>query len=299
MIVSKDVFLKLGNQYTESSMARSSKIALRRFKSFFGVPPFVCQIIWEKLETVLPVGAEPKHLLWSLLFLKRYSDEHTRRSIVGSDEKTIRKWTWIFVELLSNMDVVTPILLDENHKIFFFLTLHYCSQIVWENRFEMATIDQTSFVSLDGLDCKIDEQKPFSRLWYSHKFKGPGLRYEIGLNMRSGFIVWAFGGYPCGEYNDLKLARELYVLSVNVGEKTVADKGYKDKKFFIMPDQQNKKVHERIMSRHETVNKRLRQFSVLRQVFRHDIKKHPICFHAVVNITQIILENGSPLFKAL
>lgn len=136
-------------------------------------------------------------------------------------------------------------------------------------------------------------------MWYSHKFKGPGLRYEIGLNIRTGFIVWAFGGYPCGEYPDLKLSRELYVLSVKPGEKTLADKGYKDSNFFILPNQQNKTIHSRIMARHETVNKRLRQFAILKKSFRHDLKKHPICFHAVVNITQLVLQNGSPLFRAI
>lgn len=106
MNFTKESFIKLGNQYTESSMARSAKVALRRFKSFFGAPPSVCSIIWDKIKNQVPVGGEPKHLLWSLLFLKQYTDEHTRRSIVGADEKTIRKWTWIFVELLSEMDVV-------------------------------------------------------------------------------------------------------------------------------------------------------------------------------------------------
>lgn len=133
-------------------------------------------------------------------------------------------------------------------------------------------------------------------MWYSHKFKGPGLRYEIGLNIKTGHIVWAFGGYPCGGYPDLKLARELYVLNVKAGEKTIGDKGYKDTNFFILPNEQNKTVHRRIMARHETVNKRLRHFKVLKQTFRHDIKKHPMCFHAVVNVTHLILQNGEPLF---
>lgn len=107
MNYTSDTFVKIGNRYTESSLGRSKKIALRRFKSFFGVTPNVCSIIWKKLQNELPDGAEPKHLLWCLLFLKQYSNEHNRHSILGADEKTIRKWTWTFIELLSNMDVVT------------------------------------------------------------------------------------------------------------------------------------------------------------------------------------------------
>eukprot|EP01038_Epipyxis_sp_PR26KG_P018383 gene18383-25900_t len=62
-------------------------------------------------------------------------------------------------------------------------------------------------VSPDGIHCcPIQEPSPFSAKWYSHKFHGPGITYEVGLNIRRGAIVWAYGGYPCGEYPDLKLA---------------------------------------------------------------------------------------------
>lgn len=99
-------FLKLGNSYTRSSLTRSKPIALRRFKTFFGVSPTVCSIVWQELQNDLPQGAMPQHLLWCLSFLKQYKTEHCRRSIFRSDEKTIRKWTWVFVKLLADMNVV-------------------------------------------------------------------------------------------------------------------------------------------------------------------------------------------------
>ena len=106
MEITKETFWKLGNIYTKSSLTRSENVALRRFKSHFGVTPIICSLIWEKLRTELPVGASPQHLLWGLSFLKQYSDEHYRRSVFRADEKTIRKWKWIFVTYLSNMNVV-------------------------------------------------------------------------------------------------------------------------------------------------------------------------------------------------
>lgn len=150
---------------------------------------------------------------------------------------------------------------------------------------------------MDGVDFPILEPIPFSSKWFSHKFRGSGLRYEIGLCIRTGHIVWANGGYPCGEFSDLKLAREAYVLSVNVGELTLADKGYKDDIFFLLPSEQNSSYHKLIMSRHETVNKRIKQFNILKMPFRNNLEKHPSVFHAVVNITQLIIENGEPLFS--
>lgn len=122
------------------------------------------------------------------------------------------------------------------------------------------------------------------------------MRYELALNIRTGLIVWVHGGYPCGEYSDLKLAREAFVLCLDDGERALADKGYKDENF-ILPTAINTAEHNLIMARHETINKRLRQFQILKQEFRNDITKHPMVLHAVANVTQIMLMNGHPLFS--
>lgn len=124
-----------------------------------------------------------------------------------------------------------------------------------------------AFCSIDGADFKIGEPTPFSPKWFSHKFKGPGLRYEVGLCIRTGHMVWINGEYPCGEYTDLKLAREAYVLFVDHGEKTLADKGYRDQNFFILPNLRNKTAHGRIMARHETVNRRMKRFQLSNRYF--------------------------------
>lgn len=53
-----------------------------------------------------PDGAEPKHLLWCMLFLKNYHKEHVNASIAKVDEKTFRLWVWRFIKLLAQLDVV-------------------------------------------------------------------------------------------------------------------------------------------------------------------------------------------------
>ena len=50
-------------------------------------------------------------------------------------------------------------------------------------------------------------------------------------------------------------------------------------------------------SRHETANKRIKQFSVISGVFRHDVDLHGLCFHAVANITQLAIRRNEPLFQ--
>lgn len=107
--------------------------------------------------------------------------------------------------------------------------INVCTQI--ENR---SVAGQTTYTSIDGVDFKINEPKPFDPKWFSHKFKHAGLRYEIGLSLRKGEIVWAHGGYPCGAYSDLKLARELFVDFLEEKERAVADDGYKDSKILFV-----------------------------------------------------------------
>ena len=99
--------------------------------------------------------------------------------------------------------------------------------ICWEKRKLVENVDHTAKVTLDGTDCRIREPAPFNKKWYSHKFKGPGLRYEIGLCIFSGHIVWVSGPFPCGEYPDLKIIREGIIHLLKEGEMLIADGGYK------------------------------------------------------------------------
>ncbi len=286
-------FLALGNQISNTKKGQKESTKTRRFKSFFGVTPHVCSIVWTKIFGVAPIGFQPKHLLWGLTFLKQYPNEHNRHSTLKADEKTIRKWTWIAVKLMSGLKVVR-VIVYENISISTF-TFSTLIKIIWENRKNGAAQGQTAFCSLDGADFKIDEPTPFSPKWFSHKFRGPGLRYEVALCVRTGHIVWVNGGYACGEYTDLMVARQAYVKFMEPGERTFADKGYRDKNFFILPSWQNSTLHGRIMARHEHVNRRMKQFQALKQVFRNDKRKHSIIFYAVANLTQLMFENGSPL----
>lgn len=77
----------------------------------------------------------------------------------------------------------------------------------------------------------------------------------------------------------------------------MADKGYNDPQFFLLPNENNTRLHKLILSRHETVNKRLKQFKILKETYRHPLEKHPTVFHAVTNVTQLLINNDEPLFK--
>lgn len=275
--------------------SKSRIVGLRRFKSFFGASPQICAICWTLIKNELPANYREVHLLWALLFLKCYNTESVNHAIAGCDEKTFREKVWIIVEKLAFMKVVCgDVIIVEK----LFKCREIVFKVIWENRKADANRGQTCFTSIDGVDCEIEEPSPFSPKWFSHKFKSAGLRYEIALCIRTGHIVWSNGGYPCGHWPDLNIAKRFFVHFLDRGERSVADEGYKDNKYFLLPTIENSRRHKRIMSRHETINKRIKHFNVLTVPFRHDLSKHRICFYSVSNITQLIIKYEEPLFSA-
>ena len=123
----------------------------------------------------------------------------------------------------------------------------------------------------------------------------------MALCICSGDIVWIHGPFPCGSWPDLKVFRNALDDELADGEMVEADKGYRGEPQFVNPTNlflgtNGKKEKFLVQSRHETVNKRLKQWNCLHQVFRHNVEKHGPVFRAVAVITQLAFENGEPLF---
>ena len=78
-------------------------------------------------------------------------------------------------------------------------------------------------VSVDGTDFRIAEH---GGKWYSHNFKKSGLRYEVGLCILSGEIVWINGPYECGIWNDILILRDSILTHLSENERIEADNGY-------------------------------------------------------------------------
>jgi len=101
-----ELFWKEGLNYANYKITNANLTGYRKFRAFYGVSPEVCGILWNKL-TNKPSGSQTKHLLWCLLFLKRYNTEHVNAALVDVDEKTFRVWTWRFIKMLSELKVVS------------------------------------------------------------------------------------------------------------------------------------------------------------------------------------------------
>lgn len=286
----------------------------RRYRAFFGCSSDVTTSLWLKLQPQwhINIMARPKHLLWSLVFLKVYASEIALSAMVGSpDEKTFRKWTQLFVDAISWLEadvvclrmkevcVLLWLFLISNIRLLLLITL----QILWENR-RINDIGNDCLVSVDGTDFRIKQIKPWSEAWYSYKYNGPGLRYEVGVCIRTGAIVWIHGPFAPGDYNDIEIFRHAMIAFLEDGERVEADAGYRGEhpRYVKIPDVLEEgtnvqRMRQRLMKRHETVNKRLKNFGCLKQAFRHDLVFHSACFRAVAVVTQLAFENGEPVFQ--
>ena len=280
-------FMSLGREIISHPGRRNRLGELRAFRSHFGTVPVRCCLIWNMLRAcdearAILNGALPKHLLWALMFLKLYGTEATLCGKAKCDEKTFRKWSWKFVQAIA-------------------LLLHRV--VVFDRRF-LGANGHRHTMSIDGTDCRINEPTPFDRKWYSHKFRSAGVRYEIGVALRRSEIVWVNGPFPCGRNPDLVIFRNGLKARLRAGERVLADKGYRGEAGCVdIPRDQDpanlRRWKARIASRHETVNKRLKNFNVLVVPFRHNLRKHRSVFHAVTVVTQVNLTNGDPLFDVM
>ena len=175
-------------------------------------------------------------------------------------------------------------------------------QILWENR-RRDDMGNDCLVNVDGTDFRIQHA---GRKFYSYKYKASGLRYECATSILNGDLVWISGPWEPGMYNDISIFRKSGIMSLlDEGERVEADDGYRGE----APDtvrcpcawgtaveefEQQEAIARR---RHETINKRFKQFGALKQVWRHKLCNHGKAFRVAAVVTQLSIQNGEPLFS--
>ncbi|MFM8622189.1 MAG: hypothetical protein ACKOB3_02260 [Holophagaceae bacterium] len=160
-------------------------------------------------------------------------------------------------------------------------------------------------MSVDGTDFRIEQQGPALRgnPFGSHKYAGhSALRYELGIDILAGNLVWVGGPYPAGNWPDIKIFLNELAHLLEPGERVEANNGYVGHPDKIKcPNNdcnrtENFAMQARVRSRHETFNGRLKFWGILNQVFRHDIRQHGSVFYACAVNTQLAIMSGEPLF---
>ena len=256
----------------------------RKFRSIFGASSGVVADIWNRIveknagDFDQP-GAEPKHLLWALVFLKCYSTEEIHCALVGwPSTNTFRKWSWYFVKKIKDLKY---------------------DVIKLSKRFDGygKRVNSNCFISVDGTDCETYEPWPFKKDMYSQKSNGPGLKYEVAVCIKTGHIVWIAGPFPASA-SDGTIFKNGLTKELCDDEVVEVDRGYKGDGKMMRPemgiDSKERKMKSNSRAQHD----------VLSSYFRHCkegrtrmMTKYGWCFDAVAVINQLKIEAGEPIFK--
>ena len=89
------------------------------------------------------------------------------------------------------------------------------------------------------------------------------MRYEVGISIEEGNIVWAHGPFECGTFSDLRIYRSRLKHDLLEGEMIVADQAYPDETYSGSQTTNGTANFAFVRARHEATNKRFKQFNVL------------------------------------
>ena len=158
-------------------------------------------------------------------------------------------------------------------------------------------------VTVDGTDCLINEPTPFNKKWCSHKFSHAALRYQVAVCIQTGWIVFVDGPYPAGMWPDLSISRDGLNQALEKGEMFVADGGYRDSHGWSRtPTGHNTRedyMYAVARARHETVNRLIKNFSAMRNQWRHHRRKHGIAFLAAANVVQARIQLEPSVYQVI
>jgi ABC-type ATPase with predicted acetyltransferase domain len=124
----------------------------------------------------------------------------------------------------------------------------------------------------------------------SHKYAGKSaLRYELGIDILVGNLVWIQGQYSAGKYTDIKIFNKVLRNFLEPGERVEADKGYRGH-----PDKSESGGESDDAGEGEGTSQdaeRLaEELGILSQVFRHHITMHGDVYRACAVVSQLTVE---------
>ena len=135
----------------------------------------------------------------------------------------------------------------------------------------------------------------------THKFTTSGLRYEVGICILTGDIVWVIGPFPCGDWPDIEIFRFCLKQLLGENERVETDDGYIGENptkaripGSLVHDQDEKQLYVRtkVRRRHETINKEFKKFNIISDTFDRNRSMHVYYFMSVVVLTQLAINRG-------
>lgn len=285
-----DMFLQLGLEIGGFTYRKSQKSNNRNFRSVYGTrPDAVCQM-WEDIKTDegddFPERAHPKHLFWTLMFMKMYGTNIQLAGRLKKDPSHIQPWVMYFGRRLQAL----------KEKVIKFSNCDPEDDCVF-------------ILSSDGTHCLIQEFKSFaeSSKHCSFKYKHSCYAYEVAISIWRSKIVWITGPYAAGK-KDHELFRKKGKLfdAIPEGKLTINDRGYRIKALRKCCSTPNRHDHpdlaqfkSRVRSRNEHIFKRIKDFACMGGIWRHPREHHKIFFEACCVVTQYNMDFGDVLFDVL
>ncbi len=174
------------------------------------------------------------------------------------------------------------------------------TQIVFESRLGAHDVLNDCTMTVDGTDFRIPQKGAATK---GNAFASKSaLRYELGVDILTGNLVWIQGPYPAGKYTDITIFNKVLRNFLEPGERIKANEGYRSH-----PDKikcpgndanpaENRGMQGRVRACHKMLNGRLKNWGILSQVFCHNIMRHGDVFRACAVVTQFTVQNGEPHF---
>jgi len=269
------------------------------FNSVFGSDAVTLTELWSDLQmTAIPEAridnATEKDLDYFLLthiWLKQHKS-YEAMSMQYQElgvRQTIADWTWLMVLRIA---ALKPL------------------KVQWPDEFDQDNAVVCCY-TVDGVHFKRYEvtHETLSKdpSWYSHKGNGPGIAFEVAMNIWKSEIVHISKGHRKASQHDKTIYMEKDGLreKTKLGKKGIGDRGYRTKRGeprlpVCTPNSHNteavRNFQARARARQESFFGRCNNFQVLYDTFRGDVEKQSIVFVAVCVILAYQFENGHPLF---
>lgn len=320
MPVHASVFLDYGTECINRGRQHQPPVSERCFKAHFKLTPNACRALYQRLlDHIRPLSTsylypkvrfdntEPRHLLWVLHHFFTNPTEEIGSSFFGVTPKTYRKYVWVMAYFLQELSSHIVSLTEHSTIQYLFCPFVFSTHLLyfWQVQLNNRYIRSTGcecLMTIDGIDLQINEPTQFDPLWFSHKFNGPALRYEVGVSIQTGWIVWIHGPFPAGDFPDIEIFRlGLYDL-LAPNERVEADMGYSGDDKTRNPNDFNDNIEWRYQkgkarARHEAVNGKMKQFKILSSVFIGNRNRHYIIFNAIAAIVQSEIFEGRIVFE--
>ncbi len=131
----------------------------------------------------------------------------------------------------------------------------------------------------------------YCKRFWSYKLKKSGVRYEVGLCIKTGDICWWNGPYEPGVWGNGMIFANSLKSHLELRERCKTDVGYLGSapEFVKCPggvwgESWKRTMQQRVRSRQETVNERLKKWAILSTPYHHNLHLHQTVFAAVITL---------------